>query len=388
MQRPAQGGEPAAIELGEVQGPAPAREPNPMRRPDPAWHGPTAGYPPEPANNPQRLDLDEPVTVPPRLVPPPPWLARELDRPEPVTPAVPSFDSEPDMSVPTGRGPRRLAMVVTGLVALFLVAALVGAGVVDTLRTASDTVAADSPLPAADSPSPTADSPSPAADSPSPTAGSDAVDPATVAPEPATERLVTGPLGELQQAEFNLVSGTTTVSIRAADLGDDLYRIRTPIDADVQPRVIADGDRIKLHLVPNDQPGPGVVDIELHSSVRWQLRLTGGVAEHSIDLTDAELSGVDIVGGAARIELSLPAPDGTLPVRMTGGANQFVINAPDGPPAQVRFGSGAASATIDTRSHDGIAPGAVFTGQGWAGATDRYDIDAVAGLSVLTLQRN
>jgi len=377
MQRPAQGGEPAAIELGPVQ------------RPGTVWPGPAPGEPREPDDEqpehldrtdhldhtdhldqgarPDRLDHDEPAPAPPRLLPPPPWLARELDRPEPVTPAVPFFDPEPDMSAPTSRSPRRLAMVVTGLVALFLVAALVGAGVVDALRTTSDTTVADSPPPANDP---------------------GVVDPAAVDPEPATERLVTGPLGELQQAEFDLVSGTTTVNIRAADLGGDLYRVRTPIDADVQPRVIADGNRIKLHLVPNDQSGPGVVDIELHSSVRWQLRLTGGVAEHSIDLTGAELSGVDIVGGAARIELSLPAPDGTLPVRMTGGANQFLINAPDGPPAQVRFGAGAASATIDSRSHDGIAPGAVFTGQGWAGATDRYDIDAVAGLSVLTLQRN
>ncbi|WFE29057.1 hypothetical protein O7623_07705 [Solwaraspora sp. WMMD791] len=443
MQRPAQGTQPVAIELGPVDRPEPSGPPpgpavslaepdNSARyRPDAVWPGPAPSEPVEPAEHHlPPLSGDDTVTGPPRLLPPPPWLARELDRPEPVTPAVPFFDrgsddggpddggsddrgsdgsgdwpdggesdrrddpvygaspgwAAPDWAPPPGppdgpptarRRPRRFALLLTGLLALFLVAAVAGANLMQTRGGGGSPTADAQPAPAA---------PDVAGGAPAPGAV-DGGDPVEAAP--ATERLVTGPRGDLREAEFDLVSGTTTVNIRAADLGDELYRVSTPIDADVQPRIIADDDsRIQLHLVPSGQTGPGVVDIELHSAVRWQLRLTGGVAQHAIDLTDAELGGVDIVGGAARIDLSLPAPDGTMSVRMTGGANQFVVTAPDGPPARVRFGAGAGDVTLDDRQRGGVAPGSVFTGRGFVDATDRYDIDVVAGTSVFTLQRD
>ncbi|WJK39466.1 hypothetical protein O7608_23850 [Solwaraspora sp. WMMA2056] len=443
MQRPAQGAQPAAIELGPVDRPEPSgssgssggptvplAEPGNSApyRPDGAW----PGRPPSDAGDPAEdhlppLSGDDTVTGPPRLLPPPPWLARELDRPEPVAPAVPFFDrgsgdaaadargpdgsgdwpdggesdhrddpaygaspswTAPDWTPPTGppdgpptarRRPRRFALLLTGLLALFLVAAVAGANLMQTRGGGGGGPTADAqPAPAAPD--------SAAGGAPAPGAVDDG-DPVETAP--ATERLVTGPRGDLQEAEFDLVSGTTTVNIRAVDLGDELYRVSTPIDADVQPRIIADDDsRIQLHLVPSGQTGPGVVDIQLNSAVRWQLRLTGGVAQHAIDLTAADLDGVDIVGGAARIDLALPAPDGTMTVRMTGGANQFVVSAPDGPPARVSFGAGAGDVTLDDRQRGGVAPGAVFTGRGFADATDRYDIDVVAGASVFTLQRD
>lgn len=404
MQRPAQGAQPAAIELGPVDRPEPAGRatgpatsvaeaevqvplrrpparpeptPEPMYEPDPMYAG--TGDHPESYRQPP---FDDTMTGhPPPLLPPPPWLARELDRPEPVTPAVPFFDREatgPAEPQQPQRGPRRYPLILAGFLALFLLAALVGAGVVDAMR--GDTGGATGAQPG----DATGGQPGDA----DPQLGGGTAGDTAVEPELATERTVTGPLGDLQEAQFDLISGTTTVNIRTADLGEELYRVSTPIDADVQPRVIADGEDIQLHLVPSGQPGPGVVDIALHSAVRWQLRLTGGVAQHSIDLSGADLAGVDIVGGAARIDLTVPAPDGTMPIRMTGGANQFVITAPDGAPAQVRFGAGAAGASIDGRNRDGIAPGAVFTGDGWAAATDRYDIDVVAGVSVFTLQRN
>ncbi|MFY1632688.1 hypothetical protein ACN27F_05245 [Solwaraspora sp. WMMB335] len=391
MPRPGQPGEPAEIDLGPVQRAVPAEAPAPaslgaaslgaaeMNAPAPArpgtvWPGPaprqqdylTDAYPLAPED-------DTPVAGAGPHIPPPPWLARELDLPEPVTPAVPFFDPDPDdfHQPPPPPSPRhvgdtrRLVLVGAGLLALFLVAVLAGAGVVDALRTTSAGNASDDPA-----------------------AGPTAAPGGATDTSPATERLVSGPLGNVREAEFDLVSGTTTVSIRTADLGGELYRISTPIDGDVLPRVIADNGQIALHLVPSGQTGPGVVDIELHSAVRWRLRLTGGVAQHTIDLRDANLAGLDIVGGAARIDLTLPPPDGTLPVRMSGGANQFLIEAPPGPPAQVRFGAGAASAIIDGDDTDGIAPGSVFTGNGWNSAADRYDIDAIAGVSVLSLQRN
>jgi len=306
--------------------------------------GPTAGA--------RRDDIDWP----------PPRLAGTIDPPAPTSPAGPSPDEEPGESDrPPGRKLQGLAVVSAVLTLLFLGAALVGAGFVAERRGGNAGDAAESDT------------------------GTGADIPTV--PDLATERVVTAPLGNAREVEFDLVNGTTTVALGSAELGADLYRITTPIDGDVVPRPINDGSRVNLHLVPSGATGPGAVEILLNSEVRWQVRLTGGVAQHEIDFTDGGLSGLDIAGGAARIELSLPRPDGTLSVRMTGGVNQFVIQAAEGVPAQVHIGTGAGATTIDGESHSAIAPDSIFTASDWEDAEDRYDIDAVGGVGALTLDR-
>ncbi|MFC7760502.1 hypothetical protein ACFQY4_22570 [Catellatospora bangladeshensis] len=43
--------------------------------------------------------------------------------------------------------------------------------------------------------------------------------------------------------------------------------------------------------------------------------------------------------------------------------------------------------TVDGVRRSGIAGGTVFTPPGWADAADRYDVDATAGVSTLTVDR-
>lgn len=205
--------------------------------------------------------------------------------------------------------------------------------------------------------------------------------------DPANAREATAPLQGLDEATFDLISDTTAVRLEVTDLGERLYRISTPPGANVLPRPEVRRDRVLLHLIPSGDNGPGSVDIELNSRVRWDLRFTGGATERSLDLAEGRLAGVEFVGGTARIELALPAPEGTLTVRMSGGANQFLVRAPAGPPARVRLANGAAAVTLDGRRRAGIARGTVLTSTGWSRADERFDIDLVAGVATLTVER-
>ncbi|GFJ92543.1 hypothetical protein [Phytohabitans rumicis] len=191
----------------------------------------------------------EPLPLPPALEPPPP-------PPPPVQPG------------PRRRN-RKLLAVVVGLVAVVVGAAVVAAG------TAYRLVFEDRP------------------------AG-----PAAVA---GTGRTVSAPIGKRTEAQFDLVTGTTTVNLRSADLGGDLYRISTAEGSDVLPRPVHEGDQVNLHLVQSGESGPGAVDIQLSSRVTWKLRLTGGAATHVVDMGGGRLTGLDLIGGAARAELTLPA---------------------------------------------------------------------------------
>ena len=186
-------------------------------------------------------------------------------------------------------------------------------------------------------------------------------------------------------AIFELVSDATAVNLRAAALGADLYRIATPKDSGVLPRVAANGTGIRLSLTQPDKGEDTTVDIVLNSRIRWNLVMTGGVRTSVLDLAATTVGRVDLVGGATRIDLTLPRPNGTTPVRMTGGANQFQIRTVGAVPARLRIRKGAGKVVFDGRTDNGVDRGAVFTSAEFADSDDRIDVDAVAGVGTLTV---
>ncbi|MDI1462696.1 hypothetical protein QEZ54_17110 [Catellatospora sp. KI3] len=188
-------------------------------------------------------------------------------------------------------------------------------------------------------------------------------------------------------AALTVVSGATTLTVRAADLGDDLYRISTPEDSGISPEVVESGGRHQLHLSATGEHGPAVVEVLLNQQVRWDLRFSGGATETLVDMGAGRLGAIDFTAGSSRIEAVLPRPEGTRTVRMAGGASDFLVRAPQGVPVRVSAGGGAANVTVDGQRRSGVAGGSVFAPPAWDSSTDRYDVDAVAGVSTLTVAR-
>jgi hypothetical protein len=199
--------------------------------------------------------------------------------------------------------------------------------------------------------------------------------------------VVSTQIGGRTDAEFDLVTGTTTVNMKTADLGTDLYRISTPRGANGAPRPVHRGKLVELHIVPSGQDGPGAVDIQLSSKLPWRVRLTGGAATHALDLRAGSLLGLELIGGATRVDLTLPPPKGTVPLKITGGVNQLSVHAPRNVPTRVRVGGGASNVTLDRFNRTSPSPGTVFTPNGWSRGGNRYDIDAAAGIATLRLDR-
>ena len=195
--------------------------------------------------------------------------------------------------------------------------------------------------------------------------------------------VATGVAGDA--ATVDVVSGATTVTVRSDDLGGaDRLQALTPDGTGVAPVLETDGDTVRVHLVQTGEPGPSAVTVLLDRRVRWQVRMSGGATSELLDLRSARLSGVDLAAGAARIELVLPVPDRAVPITMAGGATEFTLHVPRGVAAAVRIGGGAASTEVDGVRRTGLAAGTVLA---TATATNRYDVDATAGVSTLMLMR-
>ena len=149
------------------------------------------------------------------------------------------------------------------------------------------------------------------------------------------------------------------------------------------PRPQLVGDRVRLRIEENGRPGPAAVEVVLNSRVTWRLRLIGGVSEQRLDLGDARLSGIDLVGGASRTRLLLPRLNGSLTVRMTGGVSELTVTVPGGPPVRVRVAAGAGSLTVYDERHGGIAAGDLVSSPGWDRATERLYLDLAAGANAV-----
>ena len=129
------------------------------------------------------------------------------------------------------------------------------------------------------------------------------------------------------------------------------------------------------------------LDLQLSSSVLWQVSVDGGTSDASIDLSGGHASGVDVVGGTSHLDLRLPAPSGTMTVRETGGASAVDVHAAANVPAQVRFAGGAGTSTIDGAARSGIAGGTLVSPASWASAANKYDIELDGGVSSFVLDR-
>ncbi|AXX32907.1 transcriptional regulatory protein [Actinosynnema pretiosum subsp. pretiosum] len=189
------------------------------------------------------------------------------------------------------------------------------------------------------------------------------------------------------QAELALLSGATTIVVRAADLGDELVRAWAPDGSKLAPRANVDGGVVRVSF--EDRGGSGTADarVEVNRSVLWKVRLDGGAVEQTVDLGAARVSSVDFGAGSQRVDLTLPEPSGAVPVRVTGGASTFAVHLPTGAEARVRFGGGAGQAVIDGATTSGIAGGTVLGTGGVDSAGDHYAVDAIAGVGLLTVDR-
>lgn len=196
------------------------------------------------------------------------------------------------------------------------------------------------------------------------------------------DKTITASLDGRTAATFELVAATTKVTVKAQDLGDDLYRITT-VD-DTAPSAVVSADRVQLHLNEDGTNADGQVQVLLSSKVRWALRFVGGADEQIVDLSGGRVSALEVLGGSRRLQVVLPTPTGTVPISVTGSVEDFSITAPKNSPVRVKVDSGANTVAAGQRTLRNVRPGSTLTPTDW-NTPNRYDVDAAARLTLLSV---
>lgn len=196
-----------------------------------------------------------------------------------------------------------------------------------------------------------------------------------------TTELLAAPLGTVRAGRLSFVRGASQLKIGVDGSMEDLYHAR--FDGKV-PDVHVEGDRVVVKYRPSLHVPHG--EIVLSGRIPWRIEGRMGMSHVVAELEDVELTGFEIGGGASDIELRLPRPTTTVPIRFGGGASKLEVIRPAGVPVRVRVGSGASELTIDG-FHLAAGGGAIdHRSPDYDAASERYDIEVGAGASRITVR--
>ena len=197
----------------------------------------------------------------------------------------------------------------------------------------------------------------------------------------ATKEELAAPLGSVEMGRLVFTRGASHLTIGVDPSMDDLFRAR--FDGKV-PEVGVDGGTVSVKYRPSFHPPTG--EITLSGRIPWTIRAQWGMSDVSADLESLELRDLKIAGGSSRLEIRLPHPDTSIPIRIGGGASSLEVIRPAGVPVRVRIGGGASKLAIDNFSVGSAGGGTDWKSLDYDSAEERYDIAIGAGASKVTVR--
>jgi hypothetical protein len=204
------------------------------------------------------------------------------------------------------------------------------------------------------------------------------------------DRPMAAPLGQATGGRLVIKPAAARLTVRSDATMPDLYRASFESPG---PTVRSQGGTVTVnyprlawltHLRSLLGP-PANGEVVLNGSIPWHIRVRGGTAHCRFDLGELILDALELGGGASQVELILPTPTGTVPVRVTGGVHDLTVLRPAGVAARIHVGHGAKELTLDDQHFGAVGGSTRWRSPGYDLTSDRYDIAISGGADALTL---
>ncbi len=193
------------------------------------------------------------------------------------------------------------------------------------------------------------------------------------------------PLGDVTAGRLEFTKGAAKVDLRGDAAIDGLYRasFEGPV-----PEITVNGGVVTVQqrrrFRPFDWRAQSAA-FRLSTAVPWDISLRGGMWKLTADLSALRVTSLEVAGGASDIAITLPAPAGTVPVRVSGGASKVVLRRPTGAEARAEVSGGATQLVFDDQRLGAVGGRTVLASGGFADAADRYEIRFTGGASQVTV---
>jgi DNA-binding MarR family transcriptional regulator len=201
-------------------------------------------------------------------------------------------------------------------------------------------------------------------------------------PRPAES---SAPLEGVTAGRLEFTKGAAKVNLRGDGSLTDLYQASFVGPA---PEITVKGGTVTVQQRRRFRPfdwRAQSVDFALATAVPWDISLRGGMWKLVADLGALRVTALEVTGGASDIEVTLPAPVGIVPVRVSGGASEVLLRRPAGTEARAEMNGGASQLIFDGQRLGAVGGRMVLASGGFAEATDRYEIRFSGGASQVTV---
>ncbi|MDQ6742314.1 MAG: hypothetical protein M3Z97_05305 [Candidatus Dormibacteraeota bacterium] len=198
------------------------------------------------------------------------------------------------------------------------------------------------------------------------------------------------PLGQTEHGRLQVNLAASALTVRGQDM-PDLYRAQVQYVDGHPPEVRVDNGTVSM------QSGRGVnlfsvrgttsARLSLNQSVPWDVEVSGGASRDTLELGSLHLTSLQLSGGAEQLDVTLPRPTGTIPVRISGGASSITVHRPSGVAARVRMSGGASNLTVDGNHRSVLGGDVIWESSDYGTAGDRYDFDISGGASTVTIDQ-
>jgi hypothetical protein len=191
------------------------------------------------------------------------------------------------------------------------------------------------------------------------------------------------PRGELRAARLEWNSGAVRLNVSALRGSTDLYhaefRHDIPIVRD-QNGIVSVQYRHRTLF----GRGGGDADVKLNSDAAWDFKIECGASHIEADLRELTLNGLELKSKASRVTLLLPPPNGTVPIRIEGGASHVRIERPRQSPVRLEFEGDWSTLRFDRKKFN--VSNEIRESPDYRKANDKYWIQFVGGGSKLTVE--
>lgn len=196
------------------------------------------------------------------------------------------------------------------------------------------------------------------------------------------------PLGLVRAGTFELTRGASNLTLGTLR-GNLLYRVRHEGPA---PRIRNEHGQVALEYNRSALRMLGLrrhaLQVELNGAMPWELSFRGGASKVTANLRDLTLKSFELRGGASGVTLQLPAPAGTVPVRITGGSSQLKLLRPRNTPIKVQVTGGVSNLGIDKLEVGAVGGTTRWESPDYEASSDRYDVQITGGASQLLIAQD
>jgi DNA-binding MarR family transcriptional regulator len=206
------------------------------------------------------------------------------------------------------------------------------------------------------------------------------------------------PIGGVTSGRLIFLSGAPRITVRGDATITELYqakfagpvprmRVRGGVVTVAYPRLGWFDWRAQVagqHIEASAHWRKDTGEIALNGSIPWAIELRGGVSSWVADLRAVRLQSFDLRGGASKVELTLPAAHGVVPITISGGMTKVSLIRPSGVAVGLSVRGGVSEVSVDGERIKG-AGSISLQSAGADTAPDRYEIDVNGGASKVSI---